>query len=358
MISNIFLLSTPSQLINVIEAKKYFSISADSSVAIINAYSTNLILMKELLKQEEWREIIFIEDNAERQKEHEQNLKRGNYLHAIKRVFQQTAKLNKLIEKYSEVKNLFVGYYLSLENIHIVNTVRYEKLILLDDGIATLDVNRRRKNNISFFNAWNIEFLGRVLFKKFILRYKLKHPKSAVFFTSYKIETGPNDSLVKNEYNEIMRLVGSKETSDEVYFLGQPLSEEMPKIVTEEVYFKYIEFVVEKFKLQKMVYIPHRDEDRTKLERLSKTFNISILFNDIPFELFLLKQPKLPRYLVGLITSAIPNCKAIFGDALNILAIRINRSHVINKALIPTVEETYAYFATLEDEKFRIISIH
>jgi hypothetical protein len=357
MISNIFLLTTPSQLINVIEAKRHFNISANSSVAIINAYSTNLIQMKELLKQVEWSEIIFMEDDAERQKEHEQHLKNGNRLRAIKRVFQQSAKLKNLIRKYSIVKNLFVGYYLSLENIHIVNKVYYERLILLDDGIATLEVNRRRKNNISFLNAWNIEFLGRVLFKKFILGYKLNHPKSAVFFTSYNIETGPNDSIVNNDYSEIKRLVGHRETSNEVYFLGQPLSEEMPKIVTEEVYFRYIEFVMEKFKSQKVVYIPHRDEDRSKLERLKNAFNISILFNDIPFEIFLLKQPKLPRYLVGLITSAIPNCKAIFGEALNIQAIRINRSHIINKALITPVEETYVYFETLVDGKFRILSI-
>lgn len=353
--TNLFLLSTPLQLINVIEAKKHFRISNDSSVAIFFAYSANLTTISKILDKTEWREIYFIEDDVESQKKHEDSLKAGNFLAAIKKVKENHVKIKKLINQFQVVNNLFVGYYLGLENIHFVNSVKYERLILLDDGIATLEINRRRKNDISFLNAWTMEFLAKVLFKKFILGYRIWHPRSVIFFTVYNIVTAPKDYLEKHNYSEIRRLVGKKEKNEEIYLLGQPLSEIKPEILTEETYFNYIAQINERFKPNEVIYIPHRDEDRSKLDRLRKSFNLTIKVLDIPIELFLLQQPKLPKYLIGFITSAIPNCKEIFGESLQLYAIHINSSEIISKSMLPLVEDTYAYFDKISDANFKMI---
>lgn len=354
---NLFLISTPLQLINALEAKMHFQISNDSSVVIVNAYSTNLAPIKVLLANYEWREIYFIEDSVENQKKHEDNLKKKNPILGLKKVFQSSSKFNKLIKQFSVVDALFIGYYLGLENIHFANSVKYRRLILLDDGIATLEVNRRRKANISFTKTWNVEYLFRVLFKKLVLRYKLEHPHSVIFFTSYKIDPSPRDLVEKNEYSEIRRMTKAKESSEEVLFLGQPLSEEMPKILTEDTYLRYLDWIVKYIRPHKMIYIPHRDEDKVKLSRLQKLFNVEIRFIHMPFELYLMQQKKLPKCIVGVITSAIPNCKSIFGDSVDIIAIRIHSKDVINKALLTTVEETYSYFELISDEKLQVISV-
>ncbi len=355
MTTNLFLLSTPIQLINVIEAKKRFNISTHSSVAIVSAYADNLITIKKILNKSEWREVYFIDQNVESQKEHEANLKAGNFLTAIKRVKQNFKILQSLIDQFSVVNNLFVGYYLSLENIHFVNSVRYEQLILLDDGIATLEINRRRKNNISFLNAWSIDFLAKVIFKKFILGYRIGHPKSVIFFSSYDIVTAPGDHLEKHNYNEIRRLVGKKEKTEDVYLLGQPLSEIKPEIVSEGTYFNYISRIKEYFSSNEVIYIPHRDEHQSKLDRVRESFGLTIKVLDIPIELYLLQQPKLPKYLVGFITSAIPNCKEIFGEGLELYAIRIKSSQIISKSMLPLVEDTYDYFDKISDDNFKVI---
>lgn len=359
MSTNLFLLSTPSQLINTVEAKLHFNITNESSVVIFNAYSTNLLPIKSILDRSEWREVYFIDDDFESQKRHEENLKGGiNFISSIKRVRENFKKLQALVKQFLVVENLFVGYYLGLENIHFINSIHYKRLILLDDGIATLEINRRRLKRTSFFNTWNIEFFGRTLFKYFILGYKLSHPKSATFFTAYNITPSANDFIIKNTYTAIKRLSLNKIRGEKIYFLGQPLSEEMPKILSEEVYFKYFEYVVHRFGAHNLVYIPHRDEDKLKLERLGKRFGVVIEFINVPFELFLLKQSELPNFIVGIITSAIPNCKEMFGDSFEIIALRINNQDIINKSMVTTVEDTYSYFETLVGSKFKIVSIN
>lgn len=355
--TNLFLITTPSQLINVLEAKEHFQVGHDSSVAIVNAYSTNLEPIKRLLNKTEWREIYFIEDDVESQKKHEENLKKRNPFLSLVKVFQTSSKFRKLIRQFAVVDSLFIGYYLGLENIHFANSVSYQRLILLDDGIATLEVNRRRKTNTSFLKAWNIEFLGRVLFKKLFLGYKLKHPHSVTFFTAYKIEPSPRDFVEVNDYKGIRKRAGQKQLTDEVIFLGQPLSEEMPKILTEEIYLWYMDWVVRYFKPHNIVYIPHRDEDKTKLSRLRNLFGLEIRNTDMPFELYLIKQDRLPYCVVGVITSAIPNCKAIFGESLEIVSVRIRDEHVINKSLLTTIQGTYEYFSSIADEKLKVISV-
>ena len=357
MTTNLFLLSTPMQLINVIEAKKHFGISNDSSVAIFFAYSANLTTINKILDKTEWREIYFIEDDFESQKKHEDSLKAGNYLAAIKKVKENYVKLKRLINQFQVVNNLFVGYYLGLENIHFVNSVKYERLILLDDGIATLEINRRRKDGISFLNAWSVEFLLKLLFKRFVLGYRILHPKSVVFFSSYNLVTAPQDLLEKNNYSSIRGLVGNKERTEEVYLLGQPLSEIKPVILTEETYFKYIGHICERFKSNEVIYFPHRDEDQSKLDRLRDSFDLRVKVLDIPIELYLLQQPTLPSYLIGFITSAIPNCKDIFGEGLKLFAIRINSGLIVSKSMLPLVEDTYEYFEKISDDNFKVINL-
>ncbi len=230
---NLFLISTPLQLLNAIEAKKYFEVADETAVVIFLTYSNNLITINRILDKSEWAEVHFIDDNIERQKEHESNLIKRKWIPAIRKVLKSFDRLKHFIEKYNSVNLLFVGYYLGLENIHFINSVSYNRIVLLDDGIATLEINRIRKQNASFFSAWSVEFLLKALFKKFVLRYCLRHPKSVMFFTVYKMNVSENDSIVTHKYEQLQVLMLLKETSEDVVFLGQPLSEIDPVIISE-----------------------------------------------------------------------------------------------------------------------------
>ncbi|MEO5603137.1 MAG: hypothetical protein ABIR06_19600 [Cyclobacteriaceae bacterium] len=354
---NLFLISTPLQLINVIEAKRELNIPDEHSVAIFITYSSNLITLKKIINGSQWKEMHFIDDDIESLRKHEKNFKNRKILPVIKKAIANLAKIKSLIRKFKEVDRLIVGYYLGMENLHMMNNIRYKSLYLLDDGIATIEVNERRKNNTSFLKNQSIEFYLKTWFKKYIFGYKLSHPTSVNFFTIYDIAVGPNDSIVKHNYTEVKKLIKGLEKTDEVFFLGQPLSEIHPEIVTEETYLHYLREIKKYFSKSNLVYIPHRDELPDKCSRIEKTLSIPIKRLDLPIELFLLNQIKKPCLLSGFITSALPNCKEIFGDELEIIAFRINPQKVISKTMLVMVENTYAYFEKISNNKFKVISI-
>lgn len=187
-ITNIFLISTPLQLINAIEAKEQFGIDRTDSVLLINAYASNLEAIKKLLIQEDWSSVQFIEDSVSRQKEHEENLQKFRFYPALKRLIASKNRLDSVIRSVDRIKYLFVGYYLSLENLHFINSTRYDEIVLLDDGIATLEINRRRTHRESLLNAWSAEFLAKVLMKRILFGYKLGHPDSVTYFSIYSID--------------------------------------------------------------------------------------------------------------------------------------------------------------------------
>ncbi len=353
---NLFLISTPLQLINVIEAKKELNIPNEKSVAIFATYSSNLVSIKQIINQDEWSETHFIDDDPESLRKHEENFKERRFFPVLKKAIENLRKINALIERYKKVDSLVVGYYLGLENLHFINSISYNNLYLLDDGIATIEINERRKKNLSFLTNQSPEMFLKAWFKKYILGYRIAHPKSLTFFSIYKIDVAPNDRLVLHSYREIKKVLSNLEKTNELYFLGQPLSEIHPAIVAEETYFEYLKRIKLSFNQYALVYIPHRDELDSKVKKIETDLEIKVKRINLPIELYLLSEVKRPSVLAGFITSALPNCKEIFGDELEIVAIRIDRDKIISRTMVALVDGTYAYFEKIVDSRFKIQS--
>ena len=354
---NLFLISTPFQLINVIEAKKELNISNTSSVAVFMAYAVNLISIKKIIDRSQWKEIYFINEDVEILKKHEENLKKRRLLPVLKKVISNFNKIKEIIRKFNKIDNLIVGYYLNLENIHVMNSVKFKKLYLLDDGIATIEINNRRKMNMSFFKDQSRELYLKMAFKKYFLNYKIKHPPSVIFFTIYDIESRDSDTVIRHNYAEVKKLIQGLDKTEEVFFLGAPYSEIHPEVLSETDYFNYLKGIVDYFKSNRLIYIPHKDESFEKLERIKTDLNITVKIIDLPIELFLLNQKEIPMTISGMATSALPNCKEIFGKGIEIVAIRISSEKIINKSTIPAVENIYNYFDKIADCKFKVVSI-
>ena len=355
---NLFLISTPLQLVNVLEAKRELKISDESSVAIFLTYSSNLISIQKIIDRSQWKEIYFIDDDIESLRKHEENFRTRRLWPVLKKAVANYQKIKSLIKQFREVDALVVGYYLGLENLHIMNNIRYNSLYLLDDGIATIEINERRKKNISFLQHQSTEFYLKAWFKKYILGYDIKHPESVTFFTIYDIEVSPRDRLIKHNYREAKKQIKGLEKTNDVFLLGQPLSEIHPEIVSEATYFDYLLQVQEMWPHNSLVYIPHRDEASDKISRIENNLNIKVQRIELPIELFLLNQEKKPSLLAGFITSALPNCKEIFGNELEIVAIRISSDKVVSKPMVSMIENTYTYFEKISDKSFKIISLN
>ncbi|TAL60203.1 MAG: hypothetical protein EPN85_07685 [Bacteroidetes bacterium] len=354
---NLFLISTPLQLINVIEAKKELNISNESSVVIFMAYSINLTVIKKIIDPTLWKEIYFINEDLEALKKHEENFKKRRLFAVFRKAASNFSKIKKIVKQFERVDNLIVGYYLNLENLHVMNSVKFNKLYLLDDGVATIDINNRRKNNWSFFKNQSWELYFKMAFKKYFLNYRIKHPPAACFFTIYDIKQGLNDQVIRHTYKEVKKQIKGLSKTDEVFFLGGSYSEVHPEMLIETEYFDYLSKISNYFKPKHLIYVPHKDESSEKLERIKSDLNITVRVIELPIELFLLNQKEMPKTISGMTTSALPNCKEIFGEEIEIVAIKINSEKVVNKSSLAVLDEVYGYFDKISDDKFKVVSL-
>lgn len=354
---NIFLISTPLQLINAIEARHHFNLANSDSIIIINAYAANLTSIQNLLNIEDWASIIYVESSAEQQREHESNLKSYKLYPVIKKLIASKKKLNSIISSVGKIRCLFVGYYLSLENLHFINSTSHEQIVLLDDGIATIEINRRRKYRQSLYNAWSLEFLVKALMKRILFGYKLYHPDRVTYFSIYKIDVPQSDKLICNNYVFIRQQIGLKSQSEIAYLLGQPLSEINPKIIKEEKYLYYVERILAHLKPLKVIYIPHRDEDKSKVSRMVNRLGVEVLEIQVPFEWFLIHSIERPSKIAGLVTSALPNCKSLFGGEIEIISFKMNDKDYISSGLTKSIIDTYKYFESASDDNFHVLEL-
>jgi len=354
---SVFLISTPLQLMNAMEARKYFNLSASVSKIIIMAYAANLEMIKKLLIEEEWASIHYLEESVERQKKHESNLNWTRLVFAFNELLERRKKLGDLVNRIGDIQYLFVGYYLSLENLHFINSTTHKEIVLLDDGIATLEINRRRTQKISVLDAWSFEFLFKALLKRIVFGYRLIHPKSVTYFTIYDLNIPPFDKIIVNDYSTVRKLMGNKSEANKVYFLGQPLSEIKPYIVKEERYIEYIVQVIKYFKPLKVIYIPHKDESVLKINRLKDQIGIEVQKIDVPFEWYLINVGHKPDKIAGLVTSALPNCKVLFGSEIEIISFRIKKDELIKSGITNSILDTYDYFEKLSDTNFKIVDL-
>lgn len=355
--NNIFLISTPLQLINAIEAKHHFNLENSDSIIIINAYAANLTSIQNLLNNEDWASIVYVESSAEQQREHESNLKNYKLYPVIKKLVASKKKLDEIISSVGKIRYLFVGYYLGLENLHFINSTYHEQIVLLDDGIATIEINRRRKHRQSLYNAWSLEFFVKALVKRLLFGYKLYHPDRVTYFSLYKIDVPQSDKLICNDYVFIRQQIGLKSQSEIAYLLGQPLSEINPKIIKEEKYLYYVERILARLKPLKVIYIPHRDEDKSKISRMINKLGIEVLEIQVPFEWFLIHSVERPSKVAGLVTSALPNCKSLFGGEIEIISFKMNDKDYIRSGLTKSIIDTYKYFESISDDNFHVIEL-
>ena len=122
MNNNLFLITSPLQLINAIEAKSHFKLTSNILVVIFTEHqSKNKNQISRLINEDEWDHVIRFD----------QRLKN------TKTTFLRQIKLVKLLQKKS-YNMLFCGDFSSINKMIIAN-VKKKKVYLMDDGAVTIN---------------------------------------------------------------------------------------------------------------------------------------------------------------------------------------------------------------------------
>jgi hypothetical protein len=234
-------------------------------------------------------------------------------------------------------KKLIIGNFNNIEAYYLA--IRFDKkgkeIILLDDGLATLNIysERNKKNELTNKKIFNGR-LSQLMLKLFPILNK-RTLSCLTFYTIYDLK-----SIVMPVYDRIINFSlhnnGNKETKNDkdlIWFIGQPLVS--LNIMKENEHKEILELLkkVCELKNKKLVYILHR------LETPYKYLDIEHLkFEKSLEDIFIENSLVLPNTIITFYSSAVLN--------IHLLNKKLNCFYIETPSLKsnPIILEAYNYF--------------
>lgn len=322
-LNNLFIVRSPLQIINSIEAIDYFKLRNNILILIYNDTDNTNLQMDNLISLHKWKKIIKVNEKT----------KRSKYFEYIS----FTYKLKKEAYNYLFFSNLGSIHKLLLANIKRKHTY------YIDDGVETIT----RYNNVFLPNK-----LNKIKFRQ--LRFLIAGLKVFIkddihFFTYFDLKPFRKSKIVQNNLTHFQKkyLTSVKEDTN-IYLLGQPLVSQ--KFLSEEDYFLYLDLVTKNFD-NKIIYIPHRTEIISKRLKsyISDTFEIRNI--NMPIELYFLENSIYPLNIVSFMTTAFFTLQKLYSKC-NLSYIYIPNSKL--KKSQNDIEGAYKRIETLNINKLEI----
>lgn len=286
---NIFLVGTPLQLLNAIEAIHHFELKNNVLILIHRSMEANRVQMQSIVSMHAWSEIIEIPYRS------------GSNLFSYIKIIRYLS--------YFTYNYMFVAKLESIQKIFIAN-IKKNKVFLLDDGALTISIyeNQIKPNKINKYSFKEIRF--------FLLGLKIKVHDAINLFTYFNLEATEQTSVVKNCLNFLKTsyLAASSVDSERIYFLGQPSFKHICDI-------EYIDGVMNLTSWfdKKIVYIPHRGESSERLKSLIERNNslVEILNINMPIELYFLENKIYPMHIVSYYSTALVTLKILYDNCMS-----------------------------------------
>ncbi|MBE0514846.1 polysialyltransferase family glycosyltransferase [Sulfurimonas sp.] len=284
---NLFIIGTPLQLINAIEAINNFKLENNILIIVHRSLEANRTQLDKIRNLYEWEEIIDIEYSK-----HSSLLK---YIDLVKHL------------KMYAYKYIFFPKLEVIPKIVIAN-VKKEKVFLLDDGTMTIMIyeNNIKTNKLNEYNFKEIRFL--------FFGLKIKIRDKINLFTYFDLPSVNGIEVIKNNLLYLKDDVkNGKKDDDTIFFLGQPLT----NIIDDATYRNSLESIIKKHN-KKLIYIPHRGETKEKIDYLSKLDNPYFSVKDIgmPAELFFLNNNIYPTHVMSYYSTALTTLDMIYDDCI------------------------------------------
>ncbi|MFN1835343.1 polysialyltransferase family glycosyltransferase [Balneola sp. MJW-20] len=329
---NFFLIESPLQYLNALEAKYYFNIPSDEAKLIVfrGVSEDNIQQIKESVSESEWQDIEYILSSERKIRKY-----------ALKNHFRN-------ILKETSIKKVFIGDYRSYLMRHFANISDSEDVIMLDDGRSSVDIHKMIFERVDIRNRNSN--LRRILNN--LAGLKDQSIKDISLFTVYDSDHNNNNKLHRNNYDYLRKSLKEKPVSDTVLFIGNCFTE--LNLMSEEDYLKSMRKISEFYEGKRIMYVPHRREKTEKLNNLTGLNALDLQRYNIPLELALSKSDAIPGYIASFYTSAIDNIEKIIGSDVELTAFRPNLD-LFDQKIRGTAEEAYNYYSM--NHNIRVINI-
>ena len=351
---NVFMIETAHQLLNAIEAKYSLNLK-ECHLLILTSVDYPQHAYDPLLRAEDWKTVRFLSleisvksDLQRYLKTHQSERVRG-YFHQFELMVLRR-QLDRLAHSLGKVQNVFLGNYWIDYMRHFANALNYQRVLLLDDGTQTLQINDRRRKGGSL-DQYTASRRLRITFLNTLIGMKVRQAPKVTFFTLYDLQTKDDDQVIKHDYSYLRSLAGESPSSDEIYFLGSELREEGLSV---ERYLDYFRQVLSYFDGEKLVYVRHKRECSDQIGYIRDALGVKVINFGVPIEFQLTLRQSKPKLLASFCSSALENCRIIFGDKLMIKSFYIDPEEFLFNADL--IREIYEYYDRKGTPTFQVIN--
>ena len=222
--------------------------------------------------------------------------------------------IKKIITAVGWVKNIYMPDPRVEVFQILVSNVHYEKLVVTDDGMATVnivvDYLQKRKLFSSYYKNM---FKGVALCW---LGLRVREPKNIIFRSIFDLRKVLGKELKALTWEKTVlngELSAGKSTdSTKCYFIGQKLSS--VGILDCDRYIFYIKDFIRRFisQNQTLVYFAHRGDAPEVLEALANIDNVRVVFLEVPVELAFVQEAHLPEKISSFYSTALFTLSAMF----------------------------------------------
>ena len=322
-LNNLFIVRSPLQIINSLEAIEYFKLKNNVLIIIYNDTDNTNTQMDNLISLYKWKKIIRMNEKK----------KRSKYFEYIAFTYQ----IKKEVFNYLFFSNLGSIHKLLLANIKRKHTY------YLDDGVETIT----RYNNVFLPNKLNEIKFRQLRFLFAGLKISIKD--DIHFFTYFDLKPFRNSKIIQNNLTHFQKkyLTSTKE-DDDIYLLGQPLVSQ--KFLSEENYFLYLDLILKEFD-KKIIYIPHRSETISKRLYSYESDKFEIRNINMPIELYFLENEIYPLNIVSFMTTAFFTLQKLYNKT-NLSYVYIPSSKITKRQ--DDVAGAYKLIETLNIKKIEI----
>lgn len=316
---NLFIINYPLQLLNAIEAQKHFN--TNNNVLVIFYYEgqqNNYKQLMELIKRFDYSKLIIYEKKS------------MDFMISLIKEIQK--------EKYIKV---FTGFF-SLNSRRLLANTTYNELYLVDDGVYSIAIHNQLYSNdtqgYKNYITTHLEHEHTSIFKHisfYVYNYYRKvylkllgynnemNSMNLNFYTIFDLPQYKDEVIIKNDYKFLTSYYANRDkitartkdinSSDTIYFLGQPLYRSLPIDYVQYLSYLRAIFLLYTQSKKKLIYIPHRGEEEIfeNIEKLYPGF-IEVHKLSQPFELYLLENDIPIKYLASFVSSALFTVKKLY----------------------------------------------
>lgn len=325
--SALFLVESPLQYINAIEARDYYRIPCnDSRLIIFEGVSTeNLKQIILSSKGQLWKKILIVKNNH----------------HPLLRYIALMRCMNFVRDLH--IDTIFIGEYRSDIMRHIIHKKSPFNAVLLDDGNVTPEIYEKNRFRIPI----------KLTFRRKALNTLFRLVDSDLFDIEYFSCYQLGNLKPKNEFNLLSKNLENKLSSELILFLGNNTVE--MDIIKIEDYIEALEKIKSHYKSSPIKYVPHRREEKWKLDIISQ-LDIELMPISVPFEIFLSQMDKIPKEIASFVSSALDSCFKIIGHKIQIVSFRL-ASHKFSEPERESFDNCYQNYLEYSD-KFKVIEIN